>query len=115
MALPEAFRACRVCHMVKALCSDNFTRSKPSKGGFLPVCRLCRSIQRRLDEKTNAMRRARLKPPKVIRAGQLCDALDGCYGLAHRVHGKRCRHCGLPFAEEPKPELMLRRHRDGAA
>lgn len=109
-SLPEASRECRGCHNVMPLDLEHFGASSTCRNGLLLRCRPCQLELRRLYQKTTAHQRIRTRPARVVRQGELCNAADGCFGLAHRVRGKRCRHCGLPFAEEPKPEFMFRRH-----
>lgn len=111
---PESHRECHGCKLIMPLDLEHFGACRTGRNGFLRRCRVCQLEERRLYAKTTTLERAAVKPTKFVRKGELCDAADGCFGLAHRVQGARCRHCGLPFAEEPKPEFMLRRHYERA-
>lgn len=100
---------CIRCMLSKPRTKRYWRERSTCRDGLEPrVCRSCRSIERRaLEAKQRAAARAAKGPPAPrVTVGRLCPE---CYGMAHRVEWKRCLTCGLPRAEEPRPELQLRR------
>lgn len=99
-------KRCGQCHASLPL-SYFPTRTYHNRSGITigvrSTCKLC-AAKRDRELKDGRKPKPRAEPNQ----GSSCAL---CAGLSHRVKGPRCR-CGLTYADEPKPELELRRYRE---
>ena len=77
---------------------------KRAPGARRSRCNMCRSSQRATGKLLNT--RANRSDPDYIPGPKPCDA---CGSMTWRVAGHVCVECALEYADEPKPELQLRR------
>jgi len=96
-------KQCRVCRKWKPRKNGFYSRSC-APDGLQTICKAC--------DNARSSKRAEYPEgdrPSACKRGKFCNE---CGGLPHRVEGKRCRRCGLAFADEAPPELELRRFDD---
>lgn len=101
-AAPAQEKACNGCHTPKPL--TDFYRSKKTADGHQGMCKACDALR-----SANRGRGRSGERVGACKTGKICLL---CGSMSHRVEGKRCRRCGLAFAEEAPPELELRRYDD---
>jgi len=78
-----------------------FYRSARAKDGLQSACKSCDDARSGTRMESNGSRPGAEKPSRKICS--LCCNQSWC------VDGPECRRCGLKFAPEPRPEMVLRK------